>query len=221
MNRRIRIAVTFALLTLAAGSVSAWWSARRDAELPALPAAPVGSTTLLYARPFQLAETYVHYWRAEQPEVNSGWILVLQVDPLLAHPREGYNKVLYVGTETAERINHGSESGRIVVLVPALLDGEGRPTTNPATTPVFFGSEALPEEIDAAQIEREFSLALDAGIQAPTADELAQALGTGGELLSLEDRPALDRELARLIRRFSPDPADEDIARGLELPLLR
>ena len=74
---------------------------------------------LLHAQRFDLDKAYTHWWRAERPRVSSGWLLVLSADPDLVYARQVREPVLYVGNQTAERVNVGYESGRIVAIVPA------------------------------------------------------------------------------------------------------
>ena len=207
------IGATLALLALVGGTGSAWWL-RRGSAYPELASSPAPAIGLLFARPFVLDQAYVHEWRAERPRVRAGWILVLEVDPLLAHPREAANKVLYVGDQTAERINHGSESGRIVVLVPEVGNEVEQ-------APIWFGRPALPEQIDAAAVADERVRAEQAGARPFDAGQWEEARRGADAPLALADRFNLDRELAGLIRRYSDEAVDLDIARGLELPLAR
>lgn len=130
---------------------------------------------LLEAYPFVLDEPYVHEWRAEKPLVSSGYLLVLRVDAEVARPRDTYEPVLYVGAETAERCagNDAPQEGeRLVVLVPAPLDADGRVQLDLERVPIWFGGHELPERVDAARIQRELAAARAAGVgpvtRAPT-----------------------------------------------------
>ncbi len=229
--KHIRIAVFSLAIALAAGGTL--YAVRRDhqdVELRKLSAEAAGIDALLYARPFVLAESYTHYYRSEQPEVRAGMILVLAVDPELARPRDAWNKVLYAGAQTVERINAGSDSGRIVVLVPTDLDAAGEPRIDLAATPIFFGGLELPERVDQGMIDGQLAAARARGVMPVANTEIQTARAAGGATLRLQDRVALDLELARLIERYSPAPAgadaehpgiDADIARQLSVPVDR
>ncbi len=219
--KRLALVSFLAAGLFAGGTLLATRADRQDQELAPLSEAPDGVDTLLYARPFVLDTGYTHWFRKEQPTVRAGWLLVLAVDPELARPRETWNKILYVGDQTAERVNHGTDSGRIVVLVPSALDERGLPALDLASAPIFFGGPELPERIDEAAIQRELAGARAGGVAGIAGTELAAALAEGGALLRLHDRVALEQELARVILRFSPDKVDADIARGLSQPVVR
>jgi len=122
---------------------------------------------LLEAYPFVVDEPFVHEWRAEKPVVNAGYLLVLRVDPEVARPRDTYEPVLYVGTQTAERCagNDAPQEGeRLVVLVPAPLDATGKVDLDLDTVPIWFGGHELPERVDAARITRELAAARAVGL---------------------------------------------------------
>lgn len=205
---------------------------------------------LLDARPFVLEEPYVHTWRAEQPLVGSGWVLVLRAPLERIRPRQTAEPVLYVGAQTAERVNAppfdtpgAGELGQLVVLVPAPLDAEGKVALDPWSVPVFLGTEALPEDVDAARIVLELDRAARLGLGPPrrpvVAPGAAGASGaTGGAsrrpsagvgrvptapvplpALRLHDRAALDLELASLIAFWSPE--ELDLVNGLRTPVGR
>ena len=106
----------FAALTLAAGAllIGAVTGALGPQEpqlrevSPKLRASPV---EVLEARSFVLDEPFVSWWRAERPTVRSGVLLVLRTDPELVRARQSAEPVLYVGDQTAERLNHGGGGG--------------------------------------------------------------------------------------------------------------
>ncbi len=82
---------------------------------------------LVFAQAFKLDKSYTHTWRKEQPLVSSGYVLVLAVDPEFVRPKQVAEPVLYVGNQTAERINAADVSGRLVVIVSAQCPRRGRP----------------------------------------------------------------------------------------------
>src|SRR5690606_11950668 len=96
------------------------------------PSLPAAVDAVVVARPFQLQTPYTHLWRKEQPAVASGYLFVLRVNPHLVRPRQTAEPVLYVGNQTAERLNVGDDHGNIVVIVPGLSD--------PAAARFWFGT---------------------------------------------------------------------------------
>lgn len=170
-------------------------------ELVPLAELPAGTVELLFAQPFVTDEPFVHEWRKEQPLARGGYLLVLKVEPDLARPRQTYERVLYVGSETAERCNAPWEGGVMVVLVPAPVDSEGHVRLDPATTPIWFGTPELPERVDAARITRERAEALARGLgsvrQGP---ELRRA---STEAIRTRTRWELQPYVDELIERYS------------------
>ena len=164
------------VLLLLAGGVFAVRQTLRDVPPPLPAVTPVGGVTLIAARPFTLEVPYIHDWRAERPSVSSGVVLVLGVDPDVVHPRQGYEPVLYVGNQTAERLNAGHESGHLIVIVPAPVDAQGQVALDLSTTPIFFGTPALPEQVDAATVEHELAAARARGIVPPSAQAVAAVM---------------------------------------------
>jgi hypothetical protein len=178
---------------------------------PAIPATPAPVEQIVYARPFTLEEGYKFTWSQEQPNVTSGVLLVLKVDQALVYPRQEPMPVLYAGDRTAERINQGHKCGYAIALVPGEVDL--------AKAPIWFGTPALPEKIDAAAATTERSLADQAGIK-PFPDEAVKAaLAKGGEPLSTANRTTLLRdEVASLILEYCPD--EKYLADAFRVPVL-
>lgn len=167
---------------------------------------PVNEVVL--ARPFILEQPFEFDWRAERPLVKSGWIIVVAVDKALVAPRQLAEPVLYVGGQTAERLNLGHGSGRLVVIVPAPLDEAGAVRSIVSAQPTFFGAAMLPEQVDAATIAREIGAAKAAGVATITAEAEAVARVRGGDLLRVHDRAALLAATAPVVRTFAPDEQD-------------
>ena len=164
-----------------------------------VPPAPV--LALVHARPFVLDQGYVHDWRGERPDVDAGHLLVLRVDPALVYPRQSREPVLYVGDQTAERVNVGYPSGYVVAIVPGPVDLE--------TARVWFGAPALPERVGAARIAEEHARAAAAGI--------APLVRRGdGPTLRLATKRELLRHAAGLIERYSPQ--ERDLVNVLRMP---
>ncbi|MBX3462153.1 MAG: hypothetical protein KF830_03205 [Planctomycetes bacterium] len=189
---------------------------RRDAGAAAGAAAqpaaavptPVRQLELLHAERFRVDQPFRHLWRAERPLVASGWLLVLAGDAAAMVPRQTLEPVLYVGAETAERINTGQGSGRLVVLVPGDFWLED--------APIFYGAPALPEELRQRQIDAELARARAAGAVAPTAERAAQVAAPARSY-------ATDYELRQraidLVEQHAPD--EKDLIAGWRVPLVR
>jgi len=223
MNRtrsaRTPVLWTLTALVLAASAVTAWVQSGRDGALPALPEQATPAWSLVYAREFRLDEPYVHWWRAERPEVRSGYLLVLEAAPELLVRRQSLEAVLYVGRQTAERVNSGEESGHLVALVPSTVGSDGELELDLAEAPIWFGTPELPERVDAARVELEYERAVEQHVTAPAPDRVRAALERGGARLALVDRVDLEHEAAELVRAFSP--AESDLASSLSAPRLK
>lgn len=204
-----------ATLVLAAAAGASFLQHQREGAPPRLPTAPVSVDGVLYARSFHLQRPYTHRWRAEQPSVDRGLILVLAAKPGLLVPRQGLESVLLLGDQTVERVNRGDGSGHLIVLVP---DSPGAPGNGAglAGLRAWFAAPALPEEVDAAWIAVERSRADAVPVLGPSA---AAALERNGDPLLLVDRLALEHFAAELILLYAPDESEH--AAGLTVPLIR
>ena len=183
------------------------------AAAPAVAAAtatepPRAVDEILLLQPFTLDQPFEFEWRAERPQVASGWIVVLAVDPALVRPRQVAEPVVYVGSQTAERLNIGERSGRLVLIVPAPLDDARQVAPLTKDAPIFFGSPMLPEQVDADTVAREVVGAKAAGIATASPTALTAARSRGGEELHVADRSALLAAAAKVVRRFAPDEAE-------------
>lgn len=151
---------------------------------------------LLYARPFRLQEPYVYSFLASQPAIAQGLLLVLEVDPEVAKPRQVDVPVLYAGDTPAHLTNTGYPSGRVVVIVPDWFD--------PAQAPVFFGSMELPERVERARGSQEQALAAGRGAGPFPRVEREAAFAAGGERLECRGSVELFLAVADLIDRYAP-----------------
>ncbi len=213
------IAVSTVALASFAALGSAWMRAQQKPVSEEPGATPTSVRTVLYAQPFVLAESYRHEWRRDEFSVEAGWILVLDVDPTLVSPHQTAEPVLYVGDQTAERINQGDQSGHVVAIVPSHLDAAaGMPSTDLTNALMWFGTPRLPEDVDASILARERLLAVKAGIAPIATDALVKAEARGGKLAVFKDRTELDRYAATLITVWSPD--EYDIAQSMLAPLV-
>ena len=179
--------IVVAILAVAIGSL---------AGPPAVPSTPAAVDDILYARPFTLEKGYDFDWSKERPLLTEGTLLVLTVNPDLVYARQVAEPVLYVGSRTAERVNIGYRSGRVIAIVPGHIDLR--------TTPIWFGTPELPERVNRSIVRAERALADEAGIRPFSADKVKAALARGGEELTLAGRDALRPHFGVLLRQYSP-----------------
>ena len=158
----------------------------------ALAAAP----TLVEARPVRFKQAHLFQWSAPPRPVQEGVVLVLGVDPEQARPRQGPHPVLYVGDTPAERLSWSSTAPTLVVFAPGPVDL--------ASTPVFWGDERLPEQVDAAHGRAQRARAEAEGARPFTAEQLRAA--TGAPLL-VDDSASLYEAVAPIVDRVAPLPA--------------
>ncbi len=166
---------------------------------------------LLLARPFTVAQPYQHAWRREKPLVSSGWILVVEVDPAMSQPHQHAMPVLLVGEQTAEPVNSGQPSGNVVAVVPGAIDA--------SNLTVWYGPPDLPESVDGPWIALARAKAPAEDVTTFTASEVAAARALGGATLPAQDRVELDRSVAQLILRFSPE--ERALAQSMLVPVLK
>jgi hypothetical protein len=218
--KRIALVLVFGAATLT--GVAAYRGSQERTDLPQLPAvAAETSVQLIWAKPFRLDEPYTHTWRAELPQVSAGWLVVLETDPTLLTPRQTQEPVLYVGEQTAERVNRGDVSGRLVAFVPSAVDADGHLTLDLERAPIWFGTPELPERVDAAKIREERALARRAGVRAQPEARVRAAFdrAQADETAFLPDRVALEHMAADLIAEHAP--TETDLVEGLTAPLVR
>ncbi len=202
--------ILWSLSALAFASVAVLGMGRAPAPVPLLdpsrpaPLPPDAVWDLLAARPFRVAEPFTDWWRKEHGNVRAGHILVLAVDPEAFVPRQTLEPVLQVGLQTAERMNDAHRDGILVVLVPSPAGPDGWPTRDLASDPIFLGSPALPEEVDAAHLEAE--LARTRVLPFGRA-RVEAALRNGGAALDARDRVDVVQAAARWIAAYAPSEA--------------
>jgi hypothetical protein len=183
-------------------------------EMPDVPPTPAPIDEIVSITPFTLEESYTFHWRAERPEVRTGYVLVLKVNPDLVYPRQTPEPVLFVGKQTAERVNVGHESGHVVAIVPAVLDDPGSPDyLDLETALIWFGTPQLPEQVDAATVEREHARAAKAGIRAMPQAQIEAARDRDGESVEVASKTQLHRRAIELVRTYSPQ--EQDLIRGV------
>ncbi len=163
-----------------------------DHALPDTPSAVLGVVAI---QPFSLRTAFLYNWLASQPEVSSGLLVVLQVDPRYVHPTDAAEPVLYAGDRTVKRLNQGERSGYVLGIVPG--------TATLATALVFFGTPELPERVTDEILAQQQELARRAGIKPFTAEQLERArreAAYADDLTDLLAGPAAD-----LLLKYSPD----------------
>jgi hypothetical protein len=119
--------------------------------------------------------------------------------------------VLLVGGETAEVVNSGQPSGNVVAIVPGAIDE--------ARLSVWFGPPDLPESVDGAWIRLARAKSPPEDVTTFTAVEVAAARAQGGATLPARDRVEVDRSIAQLILRFSPE--ERSLAESLLVPVMK
>jgi len=169
---------------------------------PAIPPTPAAVDGVIYARRFTLEKGYTFRWCQDKPVVTAGYLLVLKVNPDLVFARQRAEPVLYVGEQTAERLNHGYPSGHVIAIAPGDLD------LNKAL--LWFGTPDLPERVDTNMAKAELNLAKAAGIEPFSAKKIETALAQGGKELNGATIVDVLRVAAGLIREYSPE--EEHIA---------
>lgn len=194
------------LITLTATALVA--SATVTAAPPAIPFTPAPVQDILFAQSFTLTTGYTYGWSKERPTVTSGQIVVFQVNPDLVYPRQIAEPMLYVGSISAERLNVGYTSGRVVAIIPDTAGNDGKLAPQDLSRS-WFGRPALPSEVDAAMVSAEARLASNAGVLKLTPDKVdAARTAAGNEAARLEGKHELLGLAARLLRQYSPDETD-------------
>ncbi|MFQ6041192.1 MAG: hypothetical protein ACE5PV_10080 [Candidatus Poribacteria bacterium] len=177
---------------------------------PPIPKTPAAIKGLLYAQAFELDEEFQFYWRKEKPKVSSGYLLVIEVNPDLVYPRQVAEPVLYVGDQTAMRLNVGYKSGRVIAIVPGNQDLAKSSVDNPEKTEmrIWFGAPRLPEQVTAKIIQQERQLAIDNGVGQLSVADVKKALQLGGQKLKAGNLNELLGDAARLIINYSEDESE-------------
>jgi hypothetical protein len=217
MNRSSRI-VMWALATTVTVGAGVYAVVERAADQRApLPAQPTRSPVqLVLAQPFVLDQAATHWFRAEQPSYDAGYVLVLKVDPGLVVARQVAMPVLYVGAETAAPINIGETSEHLIAIVPAARGQNGEPALDLTRTPIFFGSPDLPERVTQDMARAELARAIALGVVPPSAESVEAALRP---LVQFPEEYELRLQAADFIEVYAPD--EIDLVNGMRVPRIR
>jgi len=145
-------------------------------------------------QPFRLEKSFKYDWRSERPDVSSGLLIVIKVDPRLVAPTNGLQPVLYAGSHTVQRINQGNESGFVIGIIPGQIDL--------SKEPIWFGTPALPERIDAKTISIELANAKRSGIASLKSADMQSR--TRNLIVAPDLTTLLRQYAAAFILEFSP-----------------
>lgn len=175
-----------------------------DAEASSFKPKPV--IDVVRVQPFRLRQSFQYDWRLERQEVRSGLLVVFEVDPELVTPRNALEPVLYAGSHTVQRLNHGNESGFVIGIVPEQIDL--------SREPVWFGSPDLPERIDSEMIATERARAERLGISALQSIDIRSR--TRDPIIVADLTTLLREQAAELVLEFSPQ--ERRLAEAWRLP---
>jgi hypothetical protein len=177
---------------------------------PVTAAQPKSATPIVdvvYVSPFNLERPHRFNWQQEPIDIRQGTLAVFKVDPQLVQPTNLAEPILYVGQQTAQRLNQGHLSGHVVVIIPNRIPLH--------EVPIWFGEPGLPEQVDRRTIQTQLALAKRAGIKPLTK---AQVLGVTNNELTADDLAALLRNhVAELLVTYSPQ--EKDLAETWRLPV--
>lgn len=168
---------------------------------------PSAVIDVVYVQPFSLGKGYTHYWREEKPFIKAGTLVVFKVNPGLVYPRNAAEPVLYVGNQTAERLNFGNDSGYVVAIIPGEIDV--------SKSRAWFGRPELPERVNDKIIMMETELADREKIQPLNADAVQKVTQ---KHLDVPDLATLLRDhAAELVLKYSP--MEKALAEAWRLPV--
>jgi hypothetical protein len=156
----------------------------------------------------QVEPGYAWTWTAAPRTVTELTAFVVDVDPTLVVPSQVSQRALYVGATPAERVNVGLGCSCLIALVPGRVDL--------STTPVYFGTDTLPERVDDAHGAAELAAAVAAGVKPFAATEVLAA--TAPDAVATSAHAVYAVLMADLVQRWAPQEAA--LAAGWQVPLL-
>lgn len=173
----------------------------------AIPPTPAAVRDILYARPFTLQTPYRNDWSNERAMVSTGVLIVVQVDPALVIPRDSLEPVLYAGNVAVQRLNHGHQSGRVIGIVPGIVDLSG--------APIWFGPPELPERVTQNTVRSERARAERANVRPFSSEKIAAVTRPA---VTAPDLSTLLRNVAaELVDEYSPQ--EKELADSWRLPI--
>ena len=149
---------------------------------------------LLHAQRFTLEEPHEYRWMKDHPAITEGTLVVLEVNPECARPRQAAMPVLYAGDIPAEIAIDGYPSGRLVAFIPGHVDL--------TKTPIYYGAPDLPERVDAERGALELTAAIKSGIDPFPAEVVTAAQDKAGSALQLTGTTELYGAAAELDSRY-------------------
>lgn len=168
---------------------------------------PQSVIDIVRIQPFQLKQSFKYDWRRDRPDVRFGLLVVFKVDPDLVMPKNTLEPVLYAGNQTVQRLNHGHESGFVIGIIPEQIDL--------SKEPVWFGTPALPERINAEIIAKERTKAERLDISALKSTDIQSR--TRDMIVASDLTTLLREQAANLLLEFSPQ--EKPLADSWRLPV--
>lgn len=162
---------------------------------------------IAHVQPFRLERSFKYDWRRDRMDVRSGLLVVFKVDPDLVTPMDALEPVLYAGNHTVQRLNHGHESGFVIAIIPEQIDL--------SKEPVWFGTPALPERINAEMIAKERAKAERSGIVPLKSADIKSR--TRNVIVASDLTTLLREQAANLVLKFSPQ--EKPLADSWRLPV--
>ncbi|HEX7137043.1 MAG TPA: hypothetical protein VF219_04325 [Vicinamibacterales bacterium] len=173
------------------------------------PPTPAPIKNILVVRPFTVGRPYQYDWTAEKVTVQSGLLVVLEVDRAFVVRTDNLEPVLYAGDLPVQRLNHGDQSGRVIAIIPG--------SVNLATTPIWFGTPALPGRVTAEMARVERARAEKAEVRPFSAKKIAAVTLPA---VSAPDLTSLLRDVAaQLVYQYSPQ--EKELGDQWRLPVAK
>ena len=175
----------------------------------AVPPTPAAIKNILVVQPFSLGRPYRYDWTAEKLTVQSGLLVVLEVDPAYVVPLDTLTPVLYAGDIPVQQLNHGNKSGRVIAIIPG--------NVNLATTPIWFGTPELPARVTAEMARSERARAEKAEVRPFSAQKIAAVTKPP---VTAPDLTSLLRDVAaQLVYQYSPQ--EKELGDQWRLPVAK
>lgn len=168
-----------------------------------------GVLDVVFISPVFVGDAFLHNWREEKQLYESATLAVFKVNPKLVYPRNAAEPVLYVGNQTAQRLNQGDKSGYVIALIPGDVDL--------SREPVWFGSAELPERVNKETIAKERERAEAARFQPFDPEHVAKVSTKPLKAQNLRD--LLREPISELVMKFSPE--EKHLAEAWRVPVTK